>query len=273
MPPKFAFGAATFRFQRADDCAEPSEHAPDAWVQLFVQCAGGDVLGSVFTCCKGGRDLVLEHASRATLTQDSTSPLPYQTRLLQLCGAVKLLSIRGSRPTTLAIRTSHVTGQDLTSSPFFHICSSLNSNPSITDIEFQPASQVTSANATIYTLLLQVVSVCFPSLTGLTLHAPLPLPPPDRSFKQLTQLHIIMSDNQEYRWSSRFAKEVDKSVSMFLPQLKSVTVTWPEGHPRISSSWDDILCVAATSHTLTHLTVPNEKLDDDLISLLVSEGD
>ncbi len=96
---QFSLGGALFGWPHADECAAPTQHAPEAWLLLFrTKHATTDILYAALTCCKAGRELWTERvqtAPNATLTLDYTSVPPAEDGWERLGAARRALETRG----------------------------------------------------------------------------------------------------------------------------------------------------------------------------------
>ncbi len=104
----FSLGAALVGGVPDATCAEPQQQAPPDWQALLVRKhADAAVLSGLFTSCRGGRDLVLQHAPQIALELPLLLSQFYGQRVVQHLHIKSALSTRGRLPTRL-----HVDGWD-----------------------------------------------------------------------------------------------------------------------------------------------------------------
>ncbi len=107
-PRNFSLAAALWDFPQADDCAAPTQHAPDTWPVLFEEKhTDSQVLHGMFTSCPKGKQWALQRAKTATLKLDTTDGTDHATWQRRAAAAQQALGIRGSLPTRLQITTNN----------------------------------------------------------------------------------------------------------------------------------------------------------------------
>lgn len=104
---EFSLGAAMLRAPPADGYASPHQVVPHAWLLRFAK-HHADVLGGLFICCRGGRDLALQCARTGKLCLRVADREPDGDWLRQLAAVREALTLRGVAPTRLRIARPRV---------------------------------------------------------------------------------------------------------------------------------------------------------------------
>ncbi len=267
---RFSLGAAAFGGLPDATCAQPQDQAPLAWQRLLVKHADPPALRGLFTCCRGGRDLVLQHADQVTLTLPLLLSQSYEQWIAQHGQVKSALSTRGRLATRL-----HLDGWDgrgapvLAEAPLPMILLYQLLQPSIaagiTHAVIQSTCQQDPPPSGVTQVLAEL-----PSLTRLELaFAQLwPLPPP----AALPHLRDLCINTARLAESERAVlARFWVSLAPYLPQLTSL---------HIADRLDDdtllpinrLFTPATAAPHLTTLLLPNHNLSDQLLAYLLDHA-
>lgn len=230
--------------QPAPGFHSPEEDLPGPWMDLFQeQHAGPAVYNGLFTACPQGRDWVLAHTSKATLTMDTTAELSAAEWAGRLDAARQALDTRGALPTDLVVVLAESADSEAACLQLLSALGGAGHGIGKVTLRVKPgpaAKGSTTVSDTVQNLLCQFLI-------------------PD-TLPQLGSVHIV-AQNQSLQDS------VVQSIATRLPQLSS-----PHLDARIQASqWPQLLSPATTTHTLNSFST-DSSLTDELLGLLLKHA-
>ncbi len=209
---KFSLGAAVLGCVPADGCDTPIQEAPDAWLLCFIeQHADAAVWSGLFISCRGGRQLALTHARKATLMLHCAHRVPDEGWQAQLVAVRQALSVRGAQSTRVKLRPFIALGDG--PDPYLWVARmglvpgmlwGVGRGVTELDVDLESWSQTGALSSTL--------ASSFPNITSLTLMGSM-LPTP--ALWPRLQSIDVSSHRGEEKW-------LLQTIADYLPQLKSL---------------------------------------------------
>lgn len=262
--------------QAAEGYAAAVDQVPEAWLVLLHH-ADAAVLSGVFTCCRGGRDLVLQHVRRLTVklqcpSQETDLTWQQWQQWQQRLQAVRqALSVRGARPTSV-FTTEGVAGPTADGER--------EQGSSSCPLPPASASQVAAAlqgvgqgvdNLTVEVwlrsdiiALLHQMARTFPNVTSLEItycfedgnYNAVIMPPPSQ-WPRLTSLKLTLGD----QWHKCRLEEMLPCIAPYMSQLRTLSVLHGFGF----TMWSDIRDWGFLFPLLEGTTLPLVRLEVDSV--------
>lgn len=231
--------AAMWDFPQADDCAAPTQHAPDAWIAEFEsEYAGSEAMLLLGCTCKAGWRMAQQNA---LLLIDFT----HQGWGQQLADVKRVLTERGANPSRLKVRVSCY---DDTAADSALLTLLTDHGAAVTELR---VSFVDTWPA--WAMQQQPTQGAPPAERAARV-----LPAPAR-MRRLTRIRLVLNGPVQPT-----PKQISlyQSVSEYIQQLTTLRVMW--GHT--TPDWAALL--SNTTNTLTHFTTDAD-LDDQLLGSLL----
>ncbi len=247
-PRKFSLAAALWDFPQADDCAAPTQRAPDTWRVLFEsEHTDSDVWPGVHSSCKRGRDWALRAAPRAIFTVDCTQDNEQLSK--QLAAVERALATRGERASALVLAYDRSGSSQEAVVMAAQTIAEFRPKPNITALKIKCLPMYYNP-AQIMPDMIQRTSAALPSITSLTIEGcGGPLPPRTR-LPNLKHLDLSQATHNVYPTVAPFTQQL---TSIKLPLL-----LYPQAF-------------TTTTHTLTHISTGGA-LDGTLVAVLLAHA-
>lgn len=256
---KFSLGAAVLGFLQAENCFSPTQLPPGPWLLCFTeQHADAAVWAGLFSSCRGGRELALTHARKATLMLRCANRPPDAGWRAQVAAVRQALRVRGARPTRVDLEPASWFCKDPDSYVWLVRLAIipgqlLDVSAGVTELYFRGCSNSTAIAA---------LATTFPNIT----HFKGPQVPPPSYWPRLTSLVLRSVDG----YTRAAEKALWSLVAPYLPQL--TTLELPQCHYPSGGviPWRALFPrELATNLPLTTFTT-HEVLTDKLLSKLLT---